>query len=126
MILDILTRVHIPTDPAHLAGILTTGLPLIGMKITGPEKDAAFIRALLSDIHSRLDTKLDGYWDSSNYKDVLISVIVKSAGFPEIRICDPWPTCDYDRYIAAEVAHYPNGRLRVVSGSARNRPLRRT
>jgi hypothetical protein len=65
-------------------------------EVTGPEKDAAFIRALLSDIHSRLDTKLDGYWDSSNYKDVLISVIVKSAGLPEIRICDPWPTCDYD------------------------------
>jgi hypothetical protein len=83
-ILDILSRAGINTDPV-IGRVMPVGLVDLGVKITGPIADGPFIKALLTNIHSRLDTKLHGEWDSK-YTDVRVAVGVKPVpGLPDVR-----------------------------------------
>lgn len=93
VILDIFKQAGITSDPTNIGRSILVP-PTIGLTITGPRRYDPFIRAFLNGIHTRLETKLDGYADDSKYTEVAIVVGAKSAGLPQLIPCEPWPACD--------------------------------
>jgi hypothetical protein len=82
-ILDTLTRAGIDSEPV-IGRLMPVGLVTMGVKVTGPSADEAFIRSLVTGIRSRVDTELDGEW-GPKYPGLTILVGEKPvAGLPNV------------------------------------------
>jgi hypothetical protein len=79
----ILDKAGIEIDSA-IGRMLQTGVVRVGVEITGPVNDGAFIKFLSEAIHSRLKTRIKGSW-SDSHKETSISVGAKPiAGLPDV------------------------------------------
>jgi hypothetical protein len=83
-IMDIITKAGIEVEPI-IGRIVPVGLVDMGVKVTGPSGDEAFIRSLIGNIHSHLDTALNAKW-GPQYEELTVDVGVKPvAGLPALK-----------------------------------------
>jgi len=82
-IIKCLERAGIAYDPV-VGRIVPVGLVEMGVKITGPVKDAEVIKLLAREIHDRADTAVNAEWNDK-YNDLSVAVCAKPiAGLPTI------------------------------------------